>query len=169
MMVTDFRSVSDVYRFLRATVEETEAGIEDGSLTVSSGDEECSVDLEYVAATVTSMSHRLILSYRFLSQGDMFNAFAANISKEYPHLLMTHLVIGGKQGEVRLRQIRGGHVSYDRTMPAVVGSAVLEELESEPQHEETLTLHLDDLIDLTESEFIDHLGRLKTPVFSDDE
>ncbi|MFW6216043.1 MAG: hypothetical protein ACOC45_08850, partial [Alkalispirochaetaceae bacterium] len=167
MMVTGFRSISGVYRFIRATVHEAENGIEDGRLTFSSDAGTYTIDLEYVSATVTSLSHRLVLTYRFLSQGDVFTRLAAAISEEYPHLLMTHLVIGAKAGELRLRQIKGGKLLYDRTMPAVVGSAVVNELESEPFHGETLTFNLEDLIGLTESEFIEHLGQLKTPVFSD--
>lgn len=167
MMVTGFRSVSDVYRFLHATVDEAEPGIEDGILSLQSEEGEYTIDLEYVSATVTSLSHRLILSYRFLSRGDVFDRFAGTVSAQYPHLLMTHLVIGTKNGDLHLRQIREGKITYDRTMPAIVGSAVLQELESEPQQEDTLTFHIEDLINLTESEFVDHLSRIRTPVFSD--
>jgi hypothetical protein len=167
MMVTGFRNISDVFRFLHATVDEAEPGLEDGILSFQSEEGEYAIDLEYVSATVTSLSHRFILSYRFLSRGDVFEQFAAAISGQYPHLLMTHLVIGSDTGDLHLRQIREGRVTYDRTMPAIVGSALLQELESEPREEETLTFHIDDLLGLTESEFVDHLSRLRTPVFSD--
>lgn len=167
MMITGFRSVSGVYQFIHATVHEAEEGLGDGRLTFSSEAGTFTIDLEYVSATVTAVSHRLVLHYRFLSQGDVFTRLAGSISEEYPHLLMTHLVIGAREGELRLRQIQGGRINYDRTMPAVVGSAVIQELESEPVHDETLTFNLHDLIGLSESEFIKYLGRLKTPVFSD--
>ena len=167
MMVTGFRSVSDVYRFLHASVHEAEPGMEEGILSFESEEGEFSIDLEYVSATVTSLSHRLILTYRFLSLGDVFDRFAASISEEYPHLLMTHLLIGSNDGALRLRQVRGGKVSYDRTMPAIVGSTILQELESEPKEDETLTFHLDDLTELKEPDFVEEMSRLRTPVFSD--
>jgi hypothetical protein len=141
--------------------------MEDGILTFESEEGEYSIDLEYVSATVTSLSHRLILTYRFLSLGDIFDRFARSISEEYPHLLMTHLLIGGKERQLRLRQVHGGDVNYDRTMPAIVGSTILQELESEPREDETLTFHLDELTELTEEKFVEDLGRLRTPVFSD--
>ena len=167
MMVTGFRNVSDVYRFLHATVSEAKAGMEEGTLTLASEDQEYTIDLEYVCATVTSVSHRLVLTYHFLSQGDIFSLFARYISEEYPHLLITHLVIDNDEGNLRLRQVQAETVRYDRVMPPVVGSAVLEELESEPVHDETLTLHLRDLVTMTESQFVKKLGVLKTPVFTE--
>lgn len=167
MMVTGFRSVTDVYRFLHASVHEAEPGMEDGILYFESEEGEYSIDLEYVSATVTALSHRLVLTYRFLTVGDVFDRFASPISEEYPYLLMTHLLIGSAERELRLRQIHGGKVTYDRTMPAIVGSAILQELESEPREDETLTFHLDELINLKESAFIEELGKLRTPVFSD--
>jgi hypothetical protein len=167
MMVTGFRNVSDVYRFLHATVHEAEPGLEEGTLSFQTEGGEYAIDLEYVSASVTSLSHRFILSYRFLSRGDIFDRFASAISTQYPHLLMTHLVSGSDNGDLHLRQIRGGKVTYNRKMPAIVGSAVINELESEPQQEDTLTFHLRDLVDMTESAFVDHLSRLRTPVFSE--
>ena len=167
LMVTGFKNASDVYQFLQTVMRILEERLEGEQVIGESDYGRFEIDLEYVAVTVTAASHRLILSYRFLSRGDVFRAFAERISASYPYLLLTHLVIGLTEGELRLRQIHGAEVTYDRTMPAVVGSAIVEELESEPQ-ESGISFHTEDLFSLSEAGFKANLATLKTPVFNGD-